>query len=163
MISVQTAEEYTLPDLPGVEGVLQRAAQEALRQAHAPDGGLSIVLAGDDQLQELNRQYLGNDAPTDVLSFPSSDATDGGTDPGGIDPDTGDRYLGDILISVPRAQAQAGGHPLEEELQLLVVHGVLHLLGYDHASPAEKECMWAVQAETMRRLGCSITGPASED
>ena len=64
-------------------------------------------------------------------------------------------YLGDILISMPRASQQAAvaGHPLEAEVQLLVVHGVLHLLGYDHAEPEEKRRMWAAQADILSSLG----------
>lgn len=96
-------------------------------------------------LHELNRDYLGVDAPTDVLSFPASES----------DPETGATYLGDILISIPRAaqQAQAAGHPLEAEVQLLVVHGVLHLLGHDHAEAEEKARMWAGQEKVLERLG----------
>jgi probable rRNA maturation factor len=102
-------------------------------------------LTDDARLHELNRDYLGIDAPTDVLSFPASET----------DPDTGARYIGDILISIPRAraQAQAAGHPLESEVQLLVVHGVLHLLGHDHARAKEKAQMWQVQAGILERLG----------
>ena len=94
------------------------------------------MLTDNPHLQELNREYLGMDAPTDVLSFPASET----------DPETGARYLGDILISIPRAeeQAQSAGHPLEAEVQLLVVHGVLHLLGYDHAEARKRKVqqMW---------------------
>ena len=105
--------------------MLERAAQEALRSASMEAADLSIVITDDAKLQELNRQYLGSDMPTDVLSFPAEET----------DPDSGEIYLGDILISLPRAseQASAGGHPVEDELQLLVVHGALHLLGHDHA------------------------------
>jgi probable rRNA maturation factor len=108
---------------------------------------MTIVLTDDAQLHELNREYLGVDAPTDVLSFPASET----------DPESGTPYLGDILISIPRAmqQAQAGGHPLQAEVQLLVVHGTLHLLGHDHAEAEEKARMWKVQAEVMSRLGLS--------
>jgi len=106
---------------------------------------ITIVLTDDAQLHELNRDYLGVDAPTDVLSFPASE----------LDPETGSTYLGDILISIPRAvqQAQAAGHPIEAEVQLLVVHGVLHLLGYDHAEADEKARMWAEQSKVLERLG----------
>ena len=85
------------------------------------------------------------DAATDVLSFPASES----------DPETGTPYLGDILISIPRAtaQAQAAGHPVEDEVQLLVVHGTLHLLGHDHAEAEEKARMWRAQAEVLGRLG----------
>jgi len=108
---------------------------------------MTIVLTDDAQLRELNREYLGVDAPTDVLSFPASEA----------DPETGVSYLGDILISIPRAkqQAEAAGHPVEDEVQLLVVHGTLHLLGHDHATAAEKARMWKAQAEVMSGLGLS--------
>ncbi len=106
---------------------------------------ITIVLTNDAQLHELNRDYLGVDAPTDVLSFPASES----------DPETGSTYLGDILISIPRAaqQAQAAGHPVAAEVQLLVVHAVLHLLGYDHAEAEEKARMWAEQAKVLERLG----------
>jgi probable rRNA maturation factor len=92
----------------------------------------------------LNRQYLGVDAPTDVLSFPV----------GEVDPESEALYLGDILISYPQAlaQAEAAGHPVQAELQLLVVHGTLHLLGYDHAEEDEKTLMWKAQDEILARL-----------
>ena len=108
---------------------------------------MTIVLTDDAQLRELNREYLGLDAPTDVLSFPSSET----------DPETGIPYFGDILISIPRAaqQAQAAGHPVEAEVQLLVVHGTLHLLGHNHAEAEEKSRMWKAQAEVLARLGLS--------
>jgi probable rRNA maturation factor len=108
---------------------------------------MSIVLTDDAQLHELNREYLGVDAPTDVLSFPASES----------DPETGTPYLGDILISIPRAtqQAQAAGHSVEDEVQLLVVHGTLHLLGHDHSLAEEKARMWKAQAEVMSQLGLS--------
>jgi len=111
------------------------------------DADMTIVLTDDKQLRELNLEYLGVDSPTDVLSFPASES----------DPETGTTYLGDILISIPRAaeQAQAAGHPIEAEVQLLVVHGTLHLLGHDHAEAEEKARMWNAQAEVMSRLGLS--------
>jgi probable rRNA maturation factor len=108
---------------------------------------MTIVLTDDAQLHELNREYLGVDAPTDVLSFPASEA----------DPETGTPYLGDVLISIPRAkqQAKAAGHSVEDEVQLLVVHGTLHLLGHDHAEAGEKARMWKAQADVMSGLGLS--------
>ncbi len=140
MIHVETS----LDPRPIPASLLERAARAAL--AHqAAEGDLTIVLTDDARLRELNRAYLGIDAPTDVLSFPAAET----------DPDTGSKYLGDILISMPRAveQAQAGGHPVESETQLLVVHGILHLLGFDHARPEEKRRMWAAQAQILQDLG----------
>lgn len=133
-------------DFPVPRDLLQRAAQAVLtQQAESLEAELTVVLTDDARLQQLNREYLGIDAPTDVLSFPASET----------DPETGARYIGDLLISVPRAQAQAdaAGHPLESELQLLVVHGVLHLMGYDHAQVEDKARMWKAQAEILERLG----------
>jgi probable rRNA maturation factor len=157
MIFTQTADVLLITGSPptGVNQLLEQAAQEALRlAAENPQADLTIVLSDDRQLHELNLQFLGIDAPTDVLSFPAGDT----------DPDSEQTYLGDVIISLPRAAAQAaaGGHPVEAELQLLCVHGVLHLLGYDHATPEEKTEMWAVQAQVLSNLGSPITSPRDE-
>jgi len=132
------------PLLPELSEPARDAAQAALLH-ESVEGDLTILLADDARLHELNRDYLGVNAPTDVLSFPASET----------DPETGAPYLGDILISVPRAveQARAAGHALEAEVQLLVVHGVLHLLGHDHAEAPGKARMWAAQAEVLKGLG----------
>ena len=135
----------TLSASPAAD-VFECAAQAVLEHQSA-DGDITIVLTDDAQLHELNRDYLGIDAPTDVLSFPASET----------DPETARHYLGDILISIPRAatQAQTAGHALEAEAQLLTVHGTLHLLGYDHAGDEDKARMWKAQAEVLERLGLS--------
>ena len=128
--------------------ILERAAQAALtHQKGSPEADLSLVLTDDARLHKLNCEYLGIDAPTDVLSFPASES----------DPETGAPYLGDILISIPRAREQAAsaGHALESEVQLLVVHGVLHLLGHDHANAHGKKKMWKAQEEILESLGLS--------
>jgi probable rRNA maturation factor len=128
------------------QDLLERAARATLEhEAQSLDSELSVILTDDARLHELNLNYLGVDAPTDVLSFPASET----------DPETGARYIGDILISIPRAQtqAEAAGHSLEAEVQLLVVHGVLHLIGHDHAEAEEKARMWKAQAEILERLG----------
>jgi len=145
MINIQYNDE-TLPKLD--EKILEKAALFALDQQEAhKDVSLSILLTDDAHIQELNRDYRGYDKPTDVLSFEAHER----------DPETGLMYLGDILISLERAAAQAeqGGHPLLAETQLLVVHGVLHLLGHDHAEAEEKAIMWNDQAEILGRLGLS--------
>lgn len=128
--------------------LLERAARFTLDHQSAPaKAELTIVLTDDTQLHELNKQYLGIDAPTDVLSFPSDE----------IDPETNVPYIGDIILSIPRAaqQAEAAGHSVEAEVQLLVVHGTLHLLGHDHANPTDKARMWQAQSEVMVKLGLS--------
>jgi probable rRNA maturation factor len=121
--------------------VLQALSEE--KEAEA-----TIAIEDDEQLKNLNSQFLGIDAPTDVLSFPSDET----------DPDSGNLYIGDIIISLPRAtqQAQQAGHPVNNELQLLVIHGMLHLLGYDHDTPENKAEMWSLQADFLNKLQVEI-------
>jgi len=154
MIVIQIAEELASIDfgLPIDAVLLQRAAREVMDYIGGDmDVDITIILTDDAQIHELNKQYRGIDAPTDVLSFPSGDT----------DPDSHRLYLGDVVISYPRAQTQAGagGHPVEAELQLLVVHGVLHLSGYNHVEAQGKSGMRAAQAEILVLLGCEITSP----
>ena len=129
------------------ETVLENAARLALEVSDAPDADLTVVLVDNARIQGLNRDFLDHDAPTDVLSFPADES----------DPETGRIYLGDVVISYTRAAEQAAehSHPVEAEIQLLVVHGVLHLLGHDHAETGEKDRMWAAQAAVLERLGIS--------
>lgn len=153
MIEVQIAETLHAQSLPFPAALLDAAGRQALDFAHLDrPAGLTIVVTDDAELQSLNAQFLGIDAPTDVLSFPD----------GEIDPDTQELYLGDVVISYPRALAQsaAAGHAVDVEVQLLVVHGVLHLLGYDHSEAQQKADMWAAQAAILENLGCPITSPS---
>lgn len=141
MIHVEVPEHITSP----ISSIaVEQAAQAALVQQSAGEGDLTVVLTDDAQLHALNLEFLGVDAPTDVLSFPADF----------IDPDTDRRYFGDILISVARAQAQAETeqHTVQEEILLLTVHGVLHLLGHDHAEEEEKQRMWSAQEVILRGL-----------
>ncbi len=143
-LELQVADEY-MGQLN--ESRLRAAVMAALRQ-DPPEGPveLSLVITGDEQIRALNRTYRGIDAPTDVLSF----ATDEGFF---AEPDT-PLYLGDILISYPRAVEQAAeyGHSAQAELDLLVVHGVLHLLGYDHATEDAERQMWELQDRALQEL-----------
>jgi probable rRNA maturation factor len=131
---------------------IKRAAAATLQhQSVPPDSSMTIVITDDEAIQQLNHEYRGVDAPTDVLAFPA----------GHSDPESDSTYLGDIIISYPRAQAQAGaaGHSPSDELLLLAVHGVLHLLGHDHAEPEEKTRMWAAQKAILDLIGCQVTLP----
>ena len=125
---------------------LELAAQTTLEHLKtSPEADLSIVVTGNDKIQALNWQYRGIDSATDVLSFPA----------GFTDPDTENIYLGDVIISFQKCQSQAhsANHPVNQELNLLVVHGVLHLLGHDHNQADEKQRMWSAQEEILKRLG----------
>jgi len=100
---------------------------------------LTVRVTGDRELRRLNRRFVGEDHPTDVLSFPSGDAASG--------------YLGDLAVSWPAVQRQAHafGHEPEAEIGLLVVHGFLHLLGWDHAAPADEQEMSRLTRDCLAR------------
>lgn len=149
MIDVQIEDRFVALVDPAW---LRRAALTTLETAGRTAADLTLVITDDNVLQELNRSYRGTDAPTDVLSF-------GGETPGFVSaPDAGD-YLGDVIISYPQAEAQAVGHAVPDELALLVVHGVLHLLGHDHDTPAHQAPMWKQQAVILDRLGLAAIQP----
>ncbi len=152
-IHVQQKEKV----VQSVAAALRTAVTVTLRhEEHKLPAEITLLLTDDDQLKTLNKEYRGVDAPTDVLSFASGETMPGMSDD--------EPYLGDIVISVPTAERQAkqGGHSLKAELQLLTVHGTLHLLGYDHEEPDEKDHMWWAQASILAQLGAEITGPPEE-
>lgn len=114
----------------GVEGkLLNKIAHRALEVLGLSKAELSIVLVSDPQIRRLNKLYRNKDKPTDVLSFPIGEKVKGWL------------ILGDIVISVDTARRQAKelGYSLEEELKRLLVHGLVHLLGYDHELGGEEE------------------------
>jgi len=121
---------------------LRRVVERALSVAGVrgtPE--LTLVITDDATIRKLNREYRGLEETTDVLSFSMTEGSSPATWPGQRP------YLGDVVISYPRAVKQAGaaGHPVQAELDLLAAHGVLHLLGYDHATAKEKRLMWELQ------------------
>ncbi len=114
--------------------------------------GVTVVLTDDAHIRRLNAQYGDQDTATDVLAFPA----------GIPDPDTGSWYLGDIIVSLPHAARQAAdaGHEFVHEVQLLVVHGTLHLLGLDHHQPEAQRRMWLIQEQALQILGNPARPPA---
>jgi probable rRNA maturation factor len=151
---------------PGRIALMRQAAQAALHQAELPCPiELTIRLSNDAELHALNRQFRGVDAATDVLSFGGEGLVDGQLLPSSLSegplPATpftegeGSMYLGDVVISMERCEAQAAafGHSSDDELRLLVIHGVLHLLGYDHTTARRKKTMWAAQQRAFEQLG----------
>jgi probable rRNA maturation factor len=111
-----------------------------------PDSDLSITLVNEDEITKLHVQWMDLPGPTDVLSFPMDElkpfsASDG---PG---------IVGDIVICPQFAEKQAVNHSLADEIYLLTVHGVLHLLGFDHSEPEEHKAMFALQDKTLAEWG----------
>lgn len=130
---------------------LSAAAQQTLHQQAVDEGvSLSIVLTDDEHVHGLNQQFRGIDSATDVLSFPAD------APPVKIEGEP--PYLGDLVIAFPYAseQAKREGHALMDSLCLLVVHGTLHLLGFDHETPANRAEMWSAQDTALRALGIPL-------
>ncbi len=125
-------------------------ARHALDQMGVnPLAELSVLLVDLDYMTELNHRWMGGDGPTDVLAFPMDE---GSVDHGPGEAGVGEpALLGDIVLcpDVAAKQAVTAGHTTEDELQLLTVHGALHLLGYDHAEPEEEREMFALQARLL--------------
>ncbi len=133
------------------------AVQATLNREKRPAGQITLVITGDETVRQLNRAYAGIDVPTDVLSFAAWEEA-AGRPAGFVSAPEVAPYLGDIIISHPTAarQAEAAGQPIAAELSLLAVHGALHLLGYDHATPEEKAEMWAIQDAILASLDDDI-------
>ena len=134
--------------IPVNRAKLRSAAEATLANRYADPGSeICIVLSTDSYLNELNNKYSGIDTATDVLSFPSENKN---------------QYLGDIILSTQYAARTANGegHSANEELQLLTIHGTLHLLGYDHNTPDKHKVMWDIQTEILSNLDIDITYPS---
>lgn len=114
---------------------------------------IGLVIAGDETVHELNRSYRGIDDTTDVLSFALCEEGDREAE-GFVMPPDETLHLGEIIISYPRAELQAGEqhHTLERELALLIAHGALHLLGYDHIEPEGEQRMRAIEARVLAEI-----------
>ncbi|MFT4260540.1 rRNA maturation RNase YbeY [Microbacterium sp.] len=130
------------------ETVLQRLTDHNLAQMHvSPDAEVAIVLVDEGAMEALHVQWMDEPGPTDVLSFPMDELR-----PGTEDRPTPPGLLGDIVLcpQVAEAQAQTAGHTLMDELILLTTHGLLHLLGFDHAEPDEEREMFGLQKELIQ-------------
>jgi probable rRNA maturation factor len=150
MVSIQW---LSVPENSVDAGRVSEAVDAAFRAARrACAGELSVVFTNDPEIERLNRTFRGVSAPTDVLAFQATDNLSNFV----LAPENSFQH-GDIVVSAPRAAAQAAeyGHSFEDEVLILVVHGVLHLLGYDHEDPEEEPQMWSVQERALKALGVS--------
>ena len=135
------------------ESWLRQVVEETLAiQDFGSEVELGLVITDDETVRELNRKYRGVDEPTDVLSFALLEKDDSATF---IIPPDGILHLGEVIISYPQAarQAEENGHPIKQEMALLVVHGVLHLLGYEHDEPAREQEMRSLEERILSQLG----------
>ena len=136
----------------GLDDSLQYIIAMAVNSAlgnRGRQGDVTVAIVDDAEIRRMNREYRGIDSPTDVLSFPAPEGFMLLSEP--------DAFLGDIAISVDRARLQADeyGHSIERELAFLTIHGMLHLLGFDHILKEDEEEMIALQDQILREMGCS--------
>jgi probable rRNA maturation factor len=134
--------------LPAAEDVVRRAIEAALSDCGQADAEVSIALADDAQIRELNRHWRGKDVATNVLSFPAS----------GMQPDEV-RFLGDIILAFETIEREAAeeARPLAHHVAHLAVHGTLHLLGYDHENDSDADAMERRERDILARIG--VTDP----
>lgn len=148
-IEINNETEYQISN----ELVL-RLAEFALDRLHIhPAAELAIQFVGEEPMSLLHEQWMDEPGPTDVLSFPMDElrpGTDSEQTPAGL--------LGDIVVcpSFAEGQAEKAGHPLINELLLLITHGILHLVGYDHAEPDEEREMFGLQKEILEDFLASV-------
>ena len=149
-VSIQGGRRRALPGLPAARDQVEAEAGVLLGLLGYGGAELSIVLCDDPHIQRLNRQWRGKDAPTDVLSFAMLEGRQIGAGGAG-----GAVVLGDLIISLDTAarQAREYGHPLPEEIRVLLIHGLLHLLGHDHMQPEEAARMQAEEARLLALPG----------
>lgn len=146
LVNIKTYQRRWPIDPPAIRKFLQQLFSVGTRNIKAfqrlTNPELTIVFLNDQQMMTYNRDYRNKNYATDVLSFPVNQTVDG------------KHYVGDILISLDRtaAQAQSAGHSSKKELRILLVHGVLHLLGYDHETDDGQ--MNRLERKMQRVLGC---------
>ncbi|HEX9779145.1 MAG TPA: rRNA maturation RNase YbeY [Geopsychrobacteraceae bacterium] len=133
---------------------LRKTARKILSDSGCPEAELSILIVDNAAIQQLNRDYLQRDRPTNVISFAMQEGEGGGIQP---------QLLGDVVISAERAadDAAAAGIPFEHELVFLLLHGILHLLGYDHERGSEQQAaeMEAQEQKLFSGLQGALLGP----
>jgi probable rRNA maturation factor len=132
---------------------LHRVVEHSLAaQDIGPEVELGLLITDDETVRKLNQEYRGVDEPTDVLSFALAERKPGSSS--FVTPPDGLLHLGEVVISYPQAarQAEENNHSVEEEVALLVVHGVLHLLGYEHDEPAREREMRALEKRVLSEV-----------
>jgi len=144
MITITIKRAYRRHNL---DAVILKAANSCL-EYESKSGEVGILVTDDKEIQAYNLEYRGVDSPTDVLSF----------EIGEINPDTGNMYWGDIILSCQTAlfQSKEEGHSLSDEISLLVVHGMLHLFGYDHQDINSRKTMWTHQSDILTKMGITM-------
>ncbi len=148
MIEVEIEDEGWTDAIPDAAALAEQAALTALNGA-GKAGGVAVLLTDDETVRDLNARFRGKDTPTNVLSFPA--------------PENPEDHLGDIALAlgVMVREASEQGKPLTHHLQHLVIHGVLHLIGYDHETDGDAERMESLERQLLHGLG--VPDPYASD
>jgi probable rRNA maturation factor len=159
--TLEIRDEYGVENLP-VERIEQVVTWVLSRHGVQPGMALTLVITDDETVRQLNAQYRGVDAPTDILSFPTEPLPENLRQEMSEDGDEGEAlYQGDLIVAYPYtlSHAEEAGHAMTDELALLAIHGALHLLGFDHDTAEHQQTMWAAQTEALAALGVLIDVP----
>ena len=145
-------------ECPEEDWLREIVGQVLIAQGIGSDVELGLVITTQERIQDLNRSYRGEDKPTDVLSFYMTSATgeiNGVESPPFVAPPDGVCHLGEVIISYPQAvlQAEEHRHSVNKEIAILIIHGVLHLLGFDHAETEEERQMKAREEAILSQVG----------
>ncbi len=149
--------EEDVQGCPGAEW-LERVASQVLNvQGVSADSELSLVIVRQERIRELNVKYLGRDRPTDVIAFSMLPEQQRKESPF-VTPPEGPKQLGEVIISCPQAilQAQEQGHSVKREMAILVIHGILHILGYEDERPEVEPVMRAREQEVLKEIEAGL-------
>lgn len=153
MISIHVRKPYIRK--VSKKRIIHVVKQTLIDQQQDESFDLSILVCSDMEITTFNKMYRQIDQPTDVLSFANND----------IDPETNSRNLGDIVVSFDTAYSQAkqAKNDLQTEIDMLIIHGVLHLLGFDHDDVTNKSIMWKNQYKLHKKLGIIVNSLPGEN
>lgn len=138
-------------DVGWLQGVIKKTL---IAEGTTSNIEISLLITGQDRIKELNREYRGKDRSTDVLSFSMSEQKNEEEPIAFVGPPDGLLHLGEVIISYPQAllQAKERGHSIKKEMGILIVHGILHILGYDHEKPEMEPSMFTREREILAGL-----------
>jgi len=155
-MEINTIIDGDFAECPEISWLRSVAEQVLIARGITPDVELGLVITSQERVQELNRSYRGEDKPTDVLAFYMTSAAEetGAESPPFVVPPDGVLHLGEVIISYPQAvlQAHEHRHSLKKELAILIIHGVLHLLGYDHDKSEPERQMKDQEKEILSQI-----------
>jgi len=156
-VEINVLIDENLEDCPEVSWLQGVAEQVLVAQGTGSDVELGLVIASQERVQELNKSYRGKDEPTDVLAFSAREEIRADFPPF-VQPPDGVLHLGEVIISYPPAiiQAKEHRHSVEKEIAILIIHGVLHLLGYEHDKPELARQMRATEAEILSSIASGL-------